>query len=212
MVETPFLAIRGTLKEAQKQTIIQLMTHFRYVRATLLVVAALACGPALAGKTVVTENPTTKLKSWKQIENGISVELIQLLPDFVQATFAARDLPASIFESMRGYCVFGTVVRNESEAEVSYRVADWRYRTRDGKSHTLRTKTEWIATWKKSGADFGFAILPDDITFDAGDWAQGFTTPRIPPGTQFDLIFTWNMHGKKHTGTLRNVVCPNPQR
>lgn len=188
------------------------MTEPTYWRAALLVALALTCPPAIAGKTVVTENPSTKLKSWKQIENGFSIELIQLLPEFVQATFAARDLPAAIFQSMRGYCVFGTVVRNESEAEVSYRVADWRYRTRDGKTHALRTKSEWIAVWKKAGADFGFAILPDDITFDAGDWAQGFTTPKVAPGTQFDLIFTWNLHGKKHTGILRNVACPNPKR
>lgn len=187
--------------------------HIRcFLQSVLVGASALVWGAAFAGKTVVSEDPTTKLKSWKQIENGFSVELIQLLPEFVQATFAARDLPPAIFRSMRGYCVFGTIVRNESEAEVSYRVADWRYRTRDGKTHALRTKSEWIAVWKKAGADFGFAILPDDITFDPGDWAQGFTTPQVAPGTQFDLIFSWNLHGKKHTGILRNVACPNPKR
>lgn len=171
----------------------------------------LGTGPASAGKTIVTENPTTKLKSWKQVEKTFSVELIQLLPDFVEATFSARDLPPAIFASMKDYCIFGTVVRNESPGEISYRIADWRYQTRDGKIHKLKTKTEWMETWKKSGADFGYAILPDDMTFDSGDWAQGFTTPRIKPGARFDLIYSWNSNGKKQTGTLRDLVCPNPK-
>lgn len=181
----------------------------RFVYAVPILFAFAASAACAAPKTIVTENPTTKLKSWKQVEKAFSIELIQLLPDFVQATFSARDLPPAIFASTKGYCIFGTVVRNESDGEVSYRVADWRYQTGDAKLYKLKTKTEWIETWKKFGADFGYAILPDDMTFDPGDWAQGFTTPRIKPGAKFDLIYSWNENGKKQTGTLRNLVCPN---
>lgn len=168
---------------------------------------ALFSGPAFSAEVVV--NPETGLKSWKVTDRGFSLELIQLLPEFVQATYSSRDLPPAIFQSMRGYCVFGTVARNETDAELSYRVADWRYVTRDGQKHRLRTKSGWVAAWKNLGADFSYSILPDDMSFDVGDWAQGFTTPKIAPGTHFDLIYVWSQHGKTFTGQLKNLACPS---
>ncbi len=168
---------------------------------------ALFSGPAFSAEVVV--NPETGLKSWKVEDRGFSLELVQLLPEFVQATYSSRDLPPAIYQSMHGYCVFGTVARNETDAALSYRVADWRTVTRDGKKHRLRTKSEWIAVWKKLGADFSYSILPDDINFDVGDWAQGFTTPKIAPGTHFDLIYVWSQHGKTFTGQIKNLACPS---
>ena len=171
----------------------------------------LACltGQAISATAVITENTATGLKSWKIEDRGFSLELVQLLPEFVQATYDSRDLSPAIYQSMQGYCIFGTVARNETNTPLAYRVADWRYVTRDGKKQRLRTKSEWVAVWKKLGADFSYSILPDDITFDAGDWAQGFTTLKIAPGTHFDLIYVWSQHGKTFTGQLKNLSCPN---
>jgi hypothetical protein len=176
-----------------------------FVAGLLLSLAA----ASWADDTIITTNPETGLKTWKKSDRGFSLELVQLLPEFVQATYASRDLPPAIYASMHGYCIFGTIARNETSAPLSYRVAEWRYITVDGKQHRLRTKSEWIATWKKLGADFSYSILPDDMTFDEGDWAQGFTTPRIAPGTRFDLIYVWRQHGKTYTGKLENLFCPS---
>lgn len=178
------------------------------MRGVMLAMLLALSGSPWAAQQVEMVNPETGLKSWKKVDRGFSLELVQLLPEFVEATYASRDLPPSIYASMKGYCIFGTVARNESDAPLSYRVAEWRYVTRDGRKHRLRTKSEWIAVWKKLGADFSYSILPDDIEFDVGDWAQGFTTPKIPPGTRFDLIYTWRQHGKTYTGKLENLECP----
>lgn len=180
------------------------------LRVTLLTLSLLiACGPASAAQTIVTQNPETGLKTWKKSDRGFSLELVQLLPEFVQATYSSRDLPPAIYDSMRGYCIFGTVARNESDAPLAYRVADWRFVTTDGKQHRLRTKSQWVKVWSKLGADFSFSILPDDLTFEVGDWAQGFTTLKIAPGTRFDLIYTWRQHGKTYTDKLENLACPS---
>lgn len=169
----------------------------------------IACGATASTQTIVTQNPETGLKTWKNSDRGFSLELVQLLPEFVQATYSSRDLPPAIYDSMRGYCIFGTVARNESDAPLAYRVADWRFVTADGKKHRLRTKSQWIKVWTRLGADFSFSILPDDLTFEVGDWAQGFTTPKIAPGTRFDLIYTWRQHGKTYTDKLENLACPS---
>ena len=180
------------------------------IRALFTVIGlALFSGPVYSAAVAVVTNPETELKSWKIVDRGFSLELVQLLPEFVQATLSSRDLPPTLYQSLRGYCVLGTVTRNETDAALSYRVTDWRYVTHDGKKHSLRTKSEWIAIWKKLGADFGYSILPDDIVFDIGDWAQGFTTPQIAPDAHFDLTYVWSQHGKTFTGQIKNLACPN---
>lgn len=167
--------------------------------------------PALAAQLTQHRDPETGLLSWKRVDRGFSLELIQVLPDYVKAAYAAQDLPPTVVNSMNAYCVFGTVAQNRSGGMLSYRVADWRYVTPDGKKHPLKTKIEWLAEWKNLGSDFGWSILPAAITFDAGDWAQGFTTVRLPPSSRFDLIYSWRHHGKRYTGTFKNLVCAPAQ-
>ena len=167
----------------------------------------LACAPAWAAEITKTQDPNSGLYSWKVVDRGFSLELIQLAPDFIRAVYAARDLPPAMIEEVASYCAFGTVARNETDFPLSYRVADWRALLPDGSKQRLRTKREWLAGWKKMGVDFGFSILPDAITFDVGDWAQGFTTVKLPRGSRFDLIYSWKQQGKIFSGKLPNLVC-----
>lgn len=172
----------------------------------------MACAPAWAAevtqaKVIQTQDPNSGLYAWKVVDRGFSLELIQLAPDFIRAVYASRDLPPAMIEEVASYCAFGTVARNETDFPLSYRVADWRVVTPDGKRQRLRTKSEWLAVWKKMGVDFGFSILPDAMTFEVDDWAQGFTTAKLPRGSRFDLIYSWKQHGKTFSGKLPNLVC-----
>jgi len=161
----------------------------------------------MAGDTVRHQDKNTGLLSWQQLEPGFSMRLIQLLPDYVAAVYGARGLPPAIVEIMAGYCVFGTIVRNESQHPVSYRVADWRYITDDGIEHPVKTKTDWINEWQDMGVAFRWSILPDKQNLEPGDWNQGFTTVLLPPGSTFDLIYTWRYHGEKHEAIFEGLNC-----
>lgn len=160
-----------------------------------------------AAPVKVSENPETGIKSWKIAELGFGLELIQLYPDYVQAFYASHDLPRAVLDGIRQYCVFGTVARNETDGELSYRVADWRYFTPGGKARPLKTKSEWLAEWRRHGVDYGWSLLPDDMTFDPGDWAQGFTTLKLPPGSRFDLMFSWRHHGRTYKKRINDLTC-----
>ena len=170
---------------------------------------AFGLGLAQASEVVATTNPVTGLNTWKQSDRSISLEIIQLSPEAAQATYSSRDLSPVIYQSMHGYCVFGSVVRNESDVALTYRVVDWRVVGANRKRQRLRTKSQWVADWKKQGANFAWSILPDDITLEVGDWSLGYTPIKVEPGEHFDLIYVWRQHGKSFTGTLQNLVCPD---
>jgi len=166
---------------------------------------------AFAGDVQQYKDPATGLFTWKTRGPGLSLQLIQLMPDYVTAVYSARGLPRSLVKTMASHCVFGTIIKNESDERLSYRVADWRYVTEDGKTHPIKTKTEWVNEWQDQGVSFRWSILPDDQTFESGDWSQGFTTIPLPPDSSLNLIYTWRYQGENHKGTLEGLRCAPAQ-
>lgn len=152
-------------------------------------------------------DPETGLLSWSVEGPGLSLQLIQMLPDYVAAVYASRGLPPAVLESIAAYCVFGTIVTNTSDEQVSYRVADWRYLSADGRQHRVRTKSEWLDEWQKMGVAYRWSILPDDQTFEPGDWSQGFTTIALPPDSVFTLLYSWRYRDETHSGKIEGLRC-----
>ena len=114
----------------------------RHLLAFLLTVTLLtACSRSDVDNVDVTTNANTGLNTWKTRDQVFSLELVPLLPDFVRAVFMAKNLPADVVEAISGYCVFGTIVRNEAEEPVSYDMRTWRYITQDGVEHRARPKS-----------------------------------------------------------------------
>lgn len=177
-----------------------------WARYALLATGTL-CAAACAGEVQTFRDDNSGLLSWKAQHPGFSLQFIQLLPDYVRAVYGARGLPKKAVEQMAGYCVFGTIIKNESNGPLSYRVADWRYETSDGKRHPIKTKTEWLKEWQHMGIAFRWSLLPDDQTFAPGDWSQGFTTLPLPPGTAVTLHYSWTQQGKTYEGTFKNLRC-----
>ena len=161
----------------------------------------------------VHENKASGLLTWTAEDEGFSIELIQLIPDFIRAIYAKHNFPEEEVERAASYCMFGTILKNTSNQQLSYRVADWRYRTNDGngiigKEKPVKTKTQWLEEWRKKGIMFSWTLLPDVGDFSVGDWQQGFTTINLPRESTFDLIYKWSLDGVEHTGTLENLKCP----
>lgn len=147
------------------------------------------------------------LLAWKAQHTGFSLQFIQLMPDYVRAMYSARGLSKDIVERMASYCIFGTIIKNESDSQLAYRVADWRYVTSDGQAHPLKTKTQWLEEWQKLGVAFRWSLLPDNQRFSPGDWSQGFTTLPLPPNTTVSLQYSWTVDGKTHESTIEELRC-----
>jgi hypothetical protein len=177
------------------------------LRCVIALVLLLEAGAAGAAEVQEQRSPQTGLSSWRVVDRGFSLELIQVSPDYVKAFYASRGLPPKLIDGIAGYCVFGTVARNESDEPLSYRAADWRYVTADGARHPLKTKSDWVKEWKDMGVAYTWSLLPDDQTLDPGDWNQGFTTLALAPGTAFHLSYAWSQHDQTYTGKLEGLRC-----
>ncbi|MCK4706503.1 MAG: hypothetical protein KAT90_13570, partial [Gammaproteobacteria bacterium] len=73
-----------------------------------------------AAEVSIHKNEVTGLLTWAVEENGFSIELIQLLPDFIRAIYAKHDFPKEEIERVAGYCVFGTILKNTSSQQLNY--------------------------------------------------------------------------------------------
>jgi hypothetical protein len=178
---------------------------FRLVWLSALLWLAL---PVAADAAVVEHiNPDTGLSQWKVQGDALDFELIQVLPDYVRAVYSSRGLPKAVVDKVSSYCVFGTILRNQTDKPLSYRVADWRYITPDGVRHPIRTKSEWVNEWHDMGIAFRWSMLPDDQTFAVGDWGQGFTTIALQPGSRFTLEYSWTQDDKTETRLIEEVRC-----
>ncbi len=94
------------------------------------------------GEIIVRVAPDTGLKSWQYQGKGLAIEFLQVPPDFIRASYAARGLPKELIETVATQCVFGSIVRNLSDQPLSYRVADWRYLSAGAMEHKIKTKAQ----------------------------------------------------------------------
>lgn len=184
-----------------------MMKCFLEKSVLLIVLSVSFVVEAAAAETSVHKNEISGLLTWTADDEGFKVELIQLLPDFIRAIYAKHNFPKQEVERAASYCVFGTIIKNTSDQHLSYRVLDWRYLTKDGKQHPVKTKTQWLQEWRKAGITFSWTLLPDTGEFAVGDWQQGFTTVKLPRETEFDLIYKWQLDGVPYTGVLENIKC-----
>lgn len=166
-----------------------------------------ASKPSLAAKITTQQNEASGLYSWVAESDGFSIELIQLLPDFIRAIYMSHDFPAAEVEDIASYCVFGTVIKNTSGQELDYDVADWYYTDSNGNKHSLKTKSNWIEQWQKAGVAFSWTLLPDKGTFYEGDWQQGFTTVKLPRESAFTLTYKWSINDTEYTDIFEGLRC-----
>ena len=165
----------------------------------------------IAADISTQKNEDSGLYSWVAQSEGFSIELIQLLPDFIRAIYMAHDFPDAEVEDIASYCVFGSVIKNTSQHQLDYDIADWYYTDINGTEYPLKTKTAWLEQWRKAGVTFSWTLLPDRGTFYEGDWQQGFTTVKLPRESEFSLTYKWSINGTEYTDTFEGLRCAPEQ-
>jgi len=192
------------------------MALSRVLAQALSVVAFIAI-PAIAADSRATIQHTvdqkTNIETWQLQDDGVEVLLIQISPDQARGFFLARGFKRVDVDYYAASCVFATVVKNQSSAPISYRLADWRYAKPGGAPRKLKLKEDWLREWKQRGVSqsariaFEWSQHPDAQTLEPNDWNQGMTTYQVPHGSRFDLIVKWKRGAKNYEDTIRSIRC-----
>ena len=159
----------------------------------------------------------TGLATWRWQGDGVSVELVQRLPDQTRAFFLGRGFSAKAADAIALGCVFQAIITNTSakgaSTTIEYHAGDWRVTT-SSDSHAPKLKETWDQQWEVMGVSqgariaFRWSLLPTSQRFEAGDYNWGMISFGLAPGTVFHLDLVWYKDGKLETGRIEEMACP----
>ncbi len=183
------------------------------MKPTSLLLWVIILLPGLSAATVERGvDQETGLRSWTWRESGVTLRLVQRLPDQSRAFFQARGFVPAAADRIADACIFQTIFRNDSEQPVHYVLDDWRVLHRGGRG-TMMTRERWEAAWQEGEVSeaariaLRWALLPTRQRFESGDYNWGMTGFGLPPGSTFDLELVLHLAGEKVTRTIDGIVC-----
>ncbi len=187
------------------------------LRAGLVsLVAGMALTGAARAEAVWGVKGDTGLSFWHWRSEGVSVELVQRLPDQTRAFFLGRGFSAGAADAIALGCVFQTIFKNTAPkgnpTTVEYHMDDWRVSTSSG-SQSPKLKEVWDQDWEAMGVSqaariaFRWSLLPTSQRFEAGDYNWGMTSFGLAPGSRFHLELVWYRDGRRESGRIEDVEC-----
>jgi hypothetical protein len=171
--------------------------------------------PASAVVNIGTD-AETRLPYWEIAEPGVSIRLVQRLPDQTRGFFQARGFSVEDSELIAQSCVFQTVFKNISASPelstIEYNLRNWVVHVA-GARRGLKLREDWQKEWSARKAPqpaqlaFEWSLLPTRQTYRPGDYNWGMTLFGLRSGVEFDLDVVWHQDGKKRTARLKAVRC-----
>ncbi len=159
-------------------------------------------------------DPETGLERWQWRHQGVSLQLVQRLPDQTRAFFLGRGFDAAQADRIARACVFQIIFRNDGDRVVAFDLDRWRV-ARDGERRPLLTREGWAE--RLPGAGNGplialrWSLLPTRQRFQPGDYNWGMTSFGLPPGERFDLELELEVDGTTVRDRLPGVRCAPEQ-
>ena len=123
------------------------MTLKQYVMLGFLS-ASLSIDQAHA-EIITSEEAQTGLNTWEWREAGVSVQLVQRLPDQTRAFFQGRGFNGPDADAIARTCVFQTIFRNDGKQPLSYNLDNWHI-IYQGNCRALFTREHWDEKWRQS--------------------------------------------------------------
>lgn len=177
----------------------------------MALVPGLLAGARVAEVTTL-EDPETGLRSWSWIYEGISIELVQRLPDQTRAFFLGRGFGVEDADHIARSCVFQTIFRNDGDQRVDYNLARWSVLHR-GETLALLVREAWDRHWEARKVDgaariaFRWSLLPSVQRFEPGDYNWGMTSFGLAPGEAFGLTLDIERAGERVVGHIPGLRC-----
>jgi len=186
-------------------------SHLKHCVMLGLFSLSLLQGWAVA-EVITSEEEQTGLRSWEWKHAGVSVQLVQRLPDQTRAFFQGRGFNSTDADTIGRACVFQTIFRNGGKQPLSYSLDNWRVVYQD-KQLPVQTRERWEENWTvrevKQAARIAFrwSLLPTRQSFEPGDYNWGMTSFGLPPGASFDLSLKLTIDGQSVRGRIPGIIC-----
>ena len=197
-----------------------LLQPMRYHFHSCVWLLCLIATPATAAVTRGTD-PEAQLPYWEVVDAGMSLRLVQRLPDQTRGFFQARGFNAQQADMIALNCVFQTVFRNTSTPDkggnVEYNLRDWTVHAIGGRQG-MKTREDWRGIWaskkasKSARVAFEWALLPTQQIYRPGDYNWGMSVFNLPPGSAFDLEVIWRWQGKTRSARIEEMRCAEDLR
>lgn len=162
-----------------------------------------------------------RLPYWEVRDPGVSIRLVQRLPDQTRGYFEARGFGAMAVERIARGCVFQTVFRNLSPdgpaGTIDYDLREW-VAEAGGRKSGLKTREDWERDWLRmqipgpARTAFKWSLLPTRQAYRPGDYNWGMSMLELRPGTRFNLTVVWRQDGVRRSALIRDIVCAADER
>jgi hypothetical protein len=157
-----------------------------------------------------------KLPYWEIRDEGMTLRLVQRLPDQSRGFAMARGFTPEQAEVFAQSCAFQTVFKNISDTTtpgtLSYNLRDWII-FYHGETRGMKTREDWKQTWLQEQAKpaaqlaLHWGLYPTIQSYRPGDYNWGLSTFNLKPGATFDLQVVWQQHDKQHEFVIKNMQC-----
>jgi len=156
------------------------------------------------------------LPYWQYQDTGMSIRLVQRLPDQTRGYFVARGFSSEHAELIAQSCVFQTVFKNISDktqpSAITYHMKNWVVR-HNGKIGEMKTREKWATQWQALNVPtpaqlaFEWSLLPTTQDYQPGDYNWGMAIFNLAPADSFTLKLTWQQHGEQRSVTIPDMQC-----
>lgn len=187
-----------------------------YLRSMSIPFLAGCVAGAVRADVSTDQDAETGLRSWTWSHQGVSIELVQRLPDQTRAMFMQHAFSSAVIEELATSCMFQTIVRNTGKSgsgqPVAVDLGTWRVQ-HDGRTGPIKLKEPWMASWPEAAADqaarlvFRWGLFPTRQEFLPGDYNWGLTAYGLAPGSEFDLEVSWQQGGSPRSARITGIVC-----
>jgi hypothetical protein len=185
-------------------------------RAAAIPLLFLAWSAGLTATVGTGIDEEAQLPYWEIRDRGMSLRLVQRLPDQTRGFFLARGFTGQHAERIAQSCVFQTIFRNTSSTSepdsVDYNLREWAVIHR-GQMRGMKTREDWAQEWQAEEVAmpaqiaFEWALFPTQQRYHPGDYNWGMSVFNLQPGSRFDLEVAWRQYDQTHRVVIPGMEC-----
>ena len=168
-------------------------------------------GMAVASLTMEV-GEKTGLRTWQWNHDGVSLRLVQRLPDQTRAYLQGRGFPADVADELATSCFFGSMFRNDGKQPLDFDLTTWKV-VNKARENSMLVREYWKRTLqdkpipKAARIALNWSLMPTVQHFQPGDYNWGMTVYGLPPGESFDLQLQVRLDGQIYRETLVGLQC-----